>query len=91
MRSSGVRIRLKNRFLQAGWCPNEVSMPFHEFDNTGLLLATMLKRPFSDRLIHESCTDERCLALQISEEKYETKHVDGCSSCNEIVIDQVTK
>jgi len=29
-------------------------MLFKEFDNTGLLLASMLKRPFSDQLSHES-------------------------------------
>lgn len=57
-------------------------------DNTGLLYATMLKRPFSDKLIHESCSDQRCLALQTSDENYETKHVDGCSNCPEMDIDQ---
>ena len=78
----------RDRFLQAGWCPNEASMLYNELDNTGLFLATMLKRPFSDKLSHKSCNDKRCLALQISDEDYETKHVDDCSNCHEIDIDQ---
>ena len=78
----------RDRFLQAGWCPNETSMLYNELDNTGLFLATMLKRPFSDKLSHKSCSDERCLALQTSDENYETKHVDNCSNCHEIDIDQ---
>lgn len=78
----------RDRFLQAGWCPNEATMLFNELDNTGLFLATRLKRPFSDKLSHNSCSDERCLALQISDENYETKHVDTCSNCSEIDVDQ---
>ncbi len=79
---------LRDPFLQHGWCPNEAAMLFKEFDNTGLLLASMLKRPFSDQLSHEMCSEERCLALQTSDVNYETKHEDGCSSCTSIIIDQ---
>lgn len=78
----------RDRLLKAGWCPNEAFMLFKEIDNTGLFLATMLKRPFSDKLSHNSCSDERCLALQTSDENYETKHVENCSNCQEIDIDQ---
>lgn len=78
----------RDHFLQAGWCPNESSMLFKELDNTGLILATMLRRPFSDSLSHELCSDERCLALQTSDEDYETKHADNCLGCGEILVDQ---
>lgn len=79
---------LKERFLQAGWCPNEAAMMYNEIDNTGLLLASRLRRPFSDKLSHKSCNEDRCLALQTSDEDYETKHVHDCLGCREIVIDQ---
>ena len=78
----------RDRFLQAGWCPNEASMLYDQLDNTGLFLASMLKRPFSDKLSHKSCSEERCLALQTSDDNYETKHVDNCSNCREIDMDQ---
>lgn len=78
----------KDRFLQAGWCPSEATMLYNEIDNTGLFFATMLKRPFSDKLSHKECSNERCLALQTSDENYETKHVNNCSNCRNIDIDQ---
>lgn len=79
---------LRDRLLQGGWCPNEIFMLSKEFDNTGLVFASVLKRPFSDKLSHKMCNDERCLALQTSEDDYETKHEDGCTSCTNIIIDQ---
>ena len=79
---------LQDRFLQYGWCPNEASMLDKEFDITGLVLASMLKRPFSNNLSHKICTEERCLALQTSDSNYETKHADDCGSCAMIVLDQ---
>lgn len=63
-------------------------MLYNEIDNTGLFFATMLKRPFSDKLSHKECSNERCLALQTSDENYETKHLNNCSNCRNIDIDQ---
>jgi hypothetical protein len=79
---------LRNRLLQAGWCPSEASMLNRELDHTGIFIASMLKRPFSDKLSHKSCSHVLCSALQTSEDDYETKHTDDCTSCSEIVIDQ---
>ena len=79
---------LRDRFLRYGWCPNEISMLDKEFDITGLVLASMLKRPFSDDLTHDNCSDERCLALQTSDDNYITRHSEDCPSCSEIFIDQ---
>ena len=79
---------LRGRLLNLGWCPSEASMLFNEIDNTGLFLASLIKRPYSNKLNHESCDEKRCLALQISDGVYETKHVDGCTSCDHVVIDQ---
>ena len=82
---------LSQKFSQEGWCRAEVSMLTKEVDNTGLLLASMLKSSFTRHLCHESCTDSRCLALEVTDHDYETVHADDCprdASCTEISIAQ---
>ena len=82
---------LQDRLHNLGWCPNENMMLFKELDTTGLYLASLLKRPFSQRLRHERCSDEECSALQISETDYKTVHEKTCSAnttCPPIAINQ---
>lgn len=82
---------LQNRLHTLGWCPNENLMLFKELDVTGLFTASLLKRPFSQRLQHQRCSDEECLALQTSETEYKTAHAETCSdntACPLVVIDQ---
>ena len=82
---------LQDRLHKLGWCPNENLMLFRELDVTGLYLASLLKRPFSQRLQHERCSDEECSALQTSETDYETAHAKTCSdntTCPLIMINQ---
>ena len=82
---------LQNRLHKLGWCPNENLMLFKELDVTGLYLASLLKRPFSQSLQHQRCSDEECLALQTSETDYRTVHAETCpdnTSCPLVVIDQ---
>ena len=82
---------LQDRFRERGWCPSDIKMLYQEVDKTGLFLASLLKRPFSQYLQHGKCSESECLALQISDSDYETKHVETCpkdSSCNTVTIDQ---
>ena len=82
---------LRSRLHGLGWCPNEAMMLYKELDSTGLYLATLLKRPFSQTLRHDICSDEQCSALQTSDEEYKTRHTDDCpedSSCTIIDIGQ---
>ena len=82
---------LQDRFRERGWCPSDIKMLYQQIDKTGLYLASLLKRPFSQYLQHEKCSESECLALQISDSDYETKHVESCpkdSSCNTVTIDQ---
>ena len=82
---------LQDRFRERGWCPSDIKMLYQQVDKTGLYLASLLKRPFSQYLQHEKCSESECLALQISDSDYETKHVENCpkdSSCTTITIDQ---
>ena len=82
---------LQERLHERGWCPNEGVMLFKELDSTGLHLASLVQRPFSRGLRHERCTDDLCLALQTSDDDYQTKHADSCpqdSSCVDVDVGQ---
>ena len=82
---------LQDRLCERGSCPSDIKMLYQEADVTGLYLASLLKRPFSQYLQRGKCSESECLALQISDSDYETKHVESCpkdSSCITIVIDQ---
>ena len=82
---------LQDRFRERGWCPSDIKMLYQEVDKTGLFLASLLKRPFSQYLQHGKCSESECLALQISDSDYETKHAETCpkdSSCTTVTIDQ---
>lgn len=82
---------LHDRLRERNWCPSEIKMLYQEVDKTGLLLASLVKRPFSQHLQHGRCSESECLALQTSDSDYETKHLESCprdSSCKSIVIDQ---
>ena len=82
---------LHQRLLERNWCPSEVKMLYQEVDKTGLYLASLLRRPLSENLNHRKCSEGLCLALQISDDDYESKHTDAClrgSTCVKISIDQ---
>ena len=82
---------LQDRLCERGWCPSEIKMLYQEADVTGIYLASLVNRPFSQYLQHGKCSESGCLALQTSDSDYETKHVESCpkdSSCKSIVIDQ---
>ena len=38
---------LQDRFCERGWCPSHIKMLYQEVDMTGLYLASLVKRPFS--------------------------------------------
>lgn len=74
-----------------GGCPSEIKMLYQEVDQTGLLLASLVKRPFSQHLQHGRCNESKYLALQTSDSDYKTKHLQSCPrdpSCKSIAIDQ---
>ncbi len=82
---------LETRLLQSNWCPNDVSMLTTSLDNTGVWLASTLRRSFSSTLDHSSCSSAQCFALQIKDDDYRTIHTDACAateSCRIISIDQ---
>ena len=83
----------KGKTAGPGWCPNEYSMlrQILSRDTTGLLIASRLRRSFSDlELSHDSCTTDRCVANQVEDGTYQRKHTAGCPDpvgCRNMVID----
>jgi len=69
---------LKERLLQANWCPKQVSKIIREFAIDGLYYVAA--RPHKEELIHSICTERVCAAESLLNEKnYIMKHVtDGC-------------
>ena len=56
-------------------------------EDTRLLLASMLKLPFSQKLDHGSYTELQCFALQTSDDDCKTNHANECpcgASCMEV-------
>ena len=47
-------------------------------EDTRLLLASMLKLPFSQKLDHGSYTELQCFALQTSDDDCKTNHANEC-------------
>lgn len=82
---------LKDRLVRGGWCPSETAMLSDRLDNTGLYIASMLKRPFNVASEHTNCADHICVAHQINEETYQSAHADDCSdtlNCQHIFADE---
>lgn len=82
---------LKDRLIETGWCRSEVTMLRNKLDNTGLYVASVIQRPSNDPSHHASCTDESCVAYQVDEKSYETRHANDCvnnSNCAHIPADE---
>ena len=78
----------KTHMLSSGWCPSQVNVIF---DGT-LYLQTLhflmlLGSPASDGL-HEGCNNDQCSAYQNNLDRYQTKHIDGCT-CEHLSIDTI--
>lgn len=81
-----------SRMHQSGWCPCDVSMIAGQVSATTQYYASMLPR---DRSLkdHSRCSEHTCLANQIDEDSYETKHVIPTCNCSHLssVTDQIAK
>jgi hypothetical protein len=70
---------LKSRLSGPSWCPNEVAR-VETLATSVTYVATNIKRPhiWKD---HSSCTKEACIAYNINEDEYETKHYKDACDC----------
>ena len=82
---------LKRYFEGARWCSNEVTMLENTVDNTGLYIASLLRRPsFSTEKLHLECTSQDCYAYQVDNATYKTAHTRDCSdpfNCSSVFVD----
>jgi hypothetical protein len=74
---------LRSRMLALGWCPSDMSMVFEQFSTSSAYYASLLKRPAATG-DHSTCTGQKCLAFQLNEDTYETKHVTERCTCSSL-------
>jgi len=67
------------RMMDDGCCPNEIQMLSLRTKASELYYTSNLTRPGPDK-DHKNCSEDQCIAYQMDEKVYMTKHIeDGCS------------
>ena len=81
---------IKNRMVEANWCPNDFATVRDKFQSIQLLFYySHMKKPLS-KLHRRNCTEDRCVAHLINLSRYRTRHCEGCDAgeiCEEFSID----
>ncbi|KAL0581596.1 hypothetical protein V5O48_000412 [Marasmius crinis-equi] len=71
--------------VKAGWCPRQVAIAercsFETYYFCSQLRLPSGRGPEEEELIHHRCTQLQCLALQVDERTYQTKHVQPECDC----------
>ena len=81
---------IKNRIVEANWCPNDFARVRDKFQSIQLLFYySQMKKPLS-KLHHKNCTEDRCVAHSTNLSEYRTRNCKGCDEgeiCEEVSID----
>ena len=81
---------IKNRMVEANWCPNDFARVRDKFQSIQLLFYySHMKKPLS-KIHHRNCTEDGCVAHSINLSEYRTRHREGCDEgeiCEEVSID----
>ncbi|KAM5360415.1 hypothetical protein ACJA88_014841 [Fusarium oxysporum] len=82
LKSKLLRLKLQS----SGWCRSSVALLEDHLDVENVLYASMLQRkgPVRD---HSQCSDHTCVAYQIEEGVYQTRHVNGDCGCDFVMVD----
>ncbi|KAF7540755.1 hypothetical protein G7054_g1166 [Neopestalotiopsis clavispora] len=75
------------RFLRDGWCPSEISLLNSTASPSELLLASSLSKPGVGK-DHSHCSEHKCLAYQVREEEYRTRHTKEDCDCEFVFASQ---
>lgn len=80
-----IREGVKDSLLNNGWCQSDISLlaDIHLHPSAWLTVCNFTKSTVRD---HSICTRSACLAYQVREETYVTKHVDSFCNCSMLVI-----
>lgn len=84
--SWGFHPPLHHWFENLGWCENDVLRLDKNVLITGSLFASMMTR--RENVSHGECTDRRCGANDMDEQRYQTKHVRSDCTCEFVQPDQ---
>jgi hypothetical protein len=76
IRDFGTSELLDSRVAQSGWCPNEFSRMCNVDRYTA---SSVIRRPQKE--LHQYCTSTQCIANNIDEATYETKHTRPDCNC----------
>ena len=81
---------IKNRMVEANWCPNDFARVRDKFQSIQLLFYySHMKKPLS-KTHHRNCTEDGCVAHSINLSEYRTRHCEDCDEgeiCDEVSID----
>lgn len=72
---------LHESMVENGWCPYEATYVWKTLWETGLYVCGLLDQPHPGK-DHTKCSDQQCVADQIDEETYQTRHVTDNCTCN---------
>jgi hypothetical protein len=85
--SSSSRLVME-RLVQAQWCPRHIFEQATYLDSLTLLYVGQL-RHINQGPLHDTCTGQFCKYAAINNSTYQTAHVENCSGCTSISIDDV--
>ena len=91
MTSAGLSGIPRRQMEAAGWCASTIDRLLESTigrETIPAYFASMLPRPLMVGN-HEVCTDVMCVAHQIDEDDYETKHVNKDCHCSFLQVDSV--
>lgn len=71
---------IRNRMLNAGWCPSQIRMFSQAYSCSAMYFFSGLRR--KETVTHAGCCETECVAYNIDNSTYQQAHVElGCSCC----------
>jgi hypothetical protein len=72
---------ITSRLKSAGWCPHEIHR-IKQLSPASRYIVSFMERPHPELRHGDDCDDEHCVAYNLVESDYETKHVCGTGKCS---------
>ena len=84
--SGPLKKSLIDQIKACAWCPSEMSLLQEGLDDTSAFFASRLDRPRL-KANHSKCSTNKCLAFNITTERYKTHHIADCPGCQFVGVD----
>lgn len=75
---------IKQRLLQANWCPSRVAEIFNVVGIDGRYYCAA--NPTREELDHSKCDERGCVARNVNEKVYVTRHTLDCQGCEHVEV-----